>query len=119
MILSQIEMRSSVAPAPLAPKNGKTSSAAQETPVKRYIEGESDTSEDENVQMDVVIEFGDDEGSVENVELGGDGDEEEEEEEEEGDDSEDDGEDSEDSEINEFIDDEAEEYSDEENDESE
>ncbi|KXN87564.1 U3 small nucleolar RNA-associated protein 5 [Leucoagaricus sp. SymC.cos] len=115
MVLSQIEMRSSAAPTSLAPKHGKASSAAQEKPVKRYVEGESDSSDDElNAQMDVEIEIGDDEGSVEDVELGRDSEGEEDEVEEVGD--EDEGSDA--SSINEFIDDETEEYSEEE-DESE
>ncbi|KAJ3575909.1 hypothetical protein NP233_g777 [Leucocoprinus birnbaumii] len=117
MVLSQIEMRSSVAPAPLAPKSSKILSTAQETIVKHYVEGESDSSDDENAQMDVEIEIGDDDGSVENVELGGDSDEEDEDEDEDEEGDEDDEGDEEGSDINEFIDDEAEEYSDEDEDE--
>jgi len=126
MVLSQIEMRSSVAPAPLAPRKGKqpASSAAQGKPVSRYVEGESE-SDDEDERMDVEIEVGsgDEAGSIEDVELGGESDEEEDSAEESGDDSEDDDEEDEDEEgptMNGFIDDEAQEdYSDEEEDESE
>ncbi|KAF5355679.1 hypothetical protein D9756_004005 [Leucocoprinus leucothites] len=116
MVLSQIEMRSSVAPAPLAPKNGRALSSSQKTTVKHYVEGESDASDDENTQMDVEVEIGDDEGSVENVELGWDSDDDEADD-GDGDGDEDEENDSEGSDINEFIDDEAEEYSDEDDDE--
>src|SRR5580704_9292476 len=66
MALSQIEMRSSVAPAPLAPR-AKTSSDKQ---VTRYVEGESEDEE----QMDAEVEKDneDEAGSIEDVELGGD-----------------------------------------------
>lgn len=77
MVLSQIEMRSSLTPAPLASKNDKDSSLVKDKPVRRYVEGESDSSEDENIGMDVEIETGDEGGSVEDVELGGDTDEDE------------------------------------------
>ncbi len=126
MVLSQIEMRSSLTPAPLAPKNGKISSPAKDKPVRRYVEGESDSSEDENVGMDAEVEMGDEEGSVEDVELGGgsEGDEDEDDEDEEegsqGEGGEGEDEDSDELELNGFIDDEAEEYSeDEDEDESE
>ncbi|KXN88558.1 U3 small nucleolar RNA-associated protein 5 [Leucoagaricus sp. SymC.cos] len=108
MVLSQISMRSSVAPTSLAPKHGKASSAAQEKPVKRWCVLQE-------VYTDVEIEIGDDEGSVEDVELGRDSEGEEDEDEEVGDE----GEGYNASSINEFIADEAEEYSEEEEDESE
>ncbi|KAK0466384.1 WD40-repeat-containing domain protein [Desarmillaria tabescens] len=111
MVLSQIEMRSSVAPAPLVPKK----KAVKDKDVKRYVEGES---EDEEEEMDIEIEVDsdDDATSIEDVELGGSSDESEEEEEAEdtGDDEEDEDEDA--LVVNGFIDDEAEEYSDEESD---
>ncbi|RDB29056.1 U3 small nucleolar RNA-associated protein 5 [Hypsizygus marmoreus] len=113
MVLSQIELRSSIAPAPMAPRKGKEPSQ-QKSEVKRYVEGESGGESDEDdEQMDVVIESGDEDGSVEDVELGGDSDEEGE---SEGDEEEED-DDSEGPTMNGFIDDEAEEYS-EEDDES-
>ncbi|KAL9715986.1 Small subunit (SSU) processome component [Leucoagaricus gongylophorus] len=114
MVLSQIEMRSAVAPTPLAPKNGKLSSRVKKSNVKHYIEGESDTSD---AQTDVEIEIGDEEGSMENVELGGDSDDKDEDGEDEDDDNEDD--DDDEGSLNDFIDDEAEEYSDEDEDDDE
>jgi U3 small nucleolar RNA-associated protein 5 len=137
MVLQQVDLRSSVAPAPMASrgKKGKAPAHTVDTPeTRRYVEGESE-EEAEDV-MEVELEEGSDAGSVEDVELGAgseseaesdapdedDDDEEEEDEDEEDDD--DDGEDSEgDSEgdegprLNGFIDDEAEE--DEEDSESE
>ncbi|KAK0481593.1 hypothetical protein IW261DRAFT_1592704 [Armillaria novae-zelandiae] len=117
MVLSQIEMRSSAAPAPLVPKM----KAAKDNNVKRYVEGES---EDEEEEMDVEIEVdsGDDAGSIEDVDLGGSSDESGEEEAEDSEDDEDEDEDEdEDGDdgapiANGFIDDEAEEYSEEESD---
>ena len=85
--------------------------------MKHYIEGESDTSDGENAQTDVEIEIGDEEGSMENVELGGDSDDKDEDGEDEDDDNEDD--DDDEGSLNDFIDDEAEEYSDEDDDDDE
>ena len=110
MALSQMETRSSNAPAAstITPKAKK---AAVPHVVKRYVEGES---EDEDEDDDVGVEMDDDGGSLEDVELGGFDDMEEDEEEEE--------EEEEDSEegpgLNGFIDDEAEEdYSEDEDEE--
>jgi len=64
MVLSQIEMRSSIAPAPLAPQKRK-----QFQEVKLYVEGESEA--EEQVDGEAEVENGDDAGSVEDVELGG------------------------------------------------
>ncbi|KAJ7124829.1 WD40-repeat-containing domain protein [Mycena crocata] len=108
MVLAQIEMRSSVAPAPLVARKGTQASRGQGK-VPRYVEGES---ADEDEQMEVEVESGDDDGSVEDVELGGDSSEDEGSEEEEDDEDEEDEEDG----PNGFIDDQAEEdeeYSDE------
>jgi U3 small nucleolar RNA-associated protein 5 len=125
MVLQQVDLRSSAAPAPMAPRGGKGKApacAAGTHETRRYVEGESDEENAENV-MEIELEEGSDAGSVEDVELGADSGsdadsdvaEDEEEEEEEGE-EEDDGEDSEgDSEgdegprLNGFIDDEAEE----------
>ncbi|KIY67506.1 NUC189-domain-containing protein, partial [Cylindrobasidium torrendii FP15055 ss-10] len=127
MVLSQIEMRSSTIPAALT---GRKSKPVKTRNVKKYVEGESE-SEDEGAGMEVEVEVGsDDEGSVEDVELGGESSEEDEEEEGEEDDEEEDDDDEEDEEeddedsdgpvANGFIDDEAEdEFSDEESDGSE
>ncbi len=114
MVLSQIEMRSSTVPAPLVAKKDRP---AKDKSVKKYVEGESD--EDENVKMDVEVEVdSDDNGSVEDVELGGDDSDEESEEAEDSDEDED-GDESDNSDVpmqNGFIDDEAEEYSEEDSD---
>lgn len=106
MVLSQIELRSSAAPAPLAPRKGKEPSKKESTEVKRYVEGESAGESDDDDQMEVEVESGDEEGSVEDVELGGNSDDEDEES-----DDEDDDDDAEGPTMNGFIDDEAEEYS--------
>ncbi|KAI9445551.1 WD40 repeat-like protein [Lactarius indigo] len=129
MVLQQVDLRSSAAPAPMAPrgKKGKEPApmaGAHET--RRYVEGESDEESVGDV-MEVELEEGSDAGSVEDVELGAesgseaDSDAEEDEDEEGEDEEEDDGEGSEgDSEgdegprLNGFIDDEAEEDEDEE-----
>jgi U3 small nucleolar RNA-associated protein 5 len=135
MVLQQVDLRATAAPAPLAHggKRGKATAAAGPAGAReprRYVEGES---EQEAEAMDVELEEGSDVGSVEDIELGAesgsdadadadaDMDEDEEEEEyEEGLDGDDNGEDSEeDSEgdvgpwLNGFIDDEAEEVEDE------
>lgn len=130
MVISQIEMRSSTAPAPLtvpqAAKEGKKKKR-QHKKAAKYVEGES---EEEFDGMNVEVESGDDAGSVEDVELGGsdedddadeDSDEEEDEEDEddEGEDEEDDSDEGEGSKLNGFIDDEAEDEYTEEEDESE
>lgn len=107
MVLAQIEMRSSAAPAPLAPRKGKSKAVALEKNVKRYVEGESSSSDD-NGDVDVEVESGDsDDGSIEDVELGGESSDNETSDEED----EDSDESSEGRTMNGFIDDEAEEYS--------
>ncbi|TFK76707.1 NUC189-domain-containing protein [Pluteus cervinus] len=123
MVLSQIEMRSSVAPAPLVPKKGGDKANKSRKQVQRYVEGESDEgSEDEEDKMEVEVEAGSgDDGSIEDVELGGSGDEsDEDDDDDEEDDDEEDEDDDEEPTMNGFIDDEADEAStDEEEDESE
>jgi U3 small nucleolar RNA-associated protein 5 len=133
MVLQQVELRASTAPAPLAhgskPKKGKAPVGALVAGTRveplRYVEGESDEEEAAEA-MDVELEEGSDVGSVEDVELGAesgsgagsdvdeeDGDEEEDEGEDEdedyGEDSEEDSEGDEGPRLNGFIDDEAEE----------
>lgn len=113
MVLSQIEMRSSVAPAALAPqKDNKGRSTKTKRETRKYVEGES---EDEENQMDVEVEMDSDEdgGSVEDVELGADSQDDS----EEDDDDEDDYDDDEGPTLNGFIDDEADEFSEDEDDE--
>ncbi|KIJ70242.1 hypothetical protein HYDPIDRAFT_79324 [Hydnomerulius pinastri MD-312] len=118
MVLSQIEMRSSTAPAPLASKKDNTSRPNGLRQPTRYVEGESEDDEDQ-MNVEPSIESGDEEGSVEDIELGG-----ESEDDDEGGDDDDEDEDEEDSDgsgpaLNGFIDDEAEEFDDDEDDESE
>ncbi|KAL1952306.1 hypothetical protein VTO73DRAFT_1455 [Trametes versicolor] len=125
MVISQIEMRSSGPPAPLPmPKNRRgQNKQAKAREARRYVEGESDDEDEE--KMEVAVESADEEGSVEDVELGGDSSESEGEGDSvEGSDSDDEDEDSDDDgddpTMGGFIDDEAEEYSeDEDEDESE
>jgi U3 small nucleolar RNA-associated protein 5 len=130
MVLQQVDLRASTAPAPLA-RNGKgnrTPTAGKGGEPRRYVEGESE-EEVEADAMDVELEEGSDMGSVEDVEFGvesgsgagSDVDEEEDDEEEEnedkdedeewdeGEDSEEDSEGDESPRLNGFIDDEAEE----------
>ncbi|KAI0793306.1 WD40-repeat-containing domain protein [Abortiporus biennis] len=135
MVISQIEMRSSEAPAPLPlPKKGKGKEknvkAVNGKVPRKYVEGESE-DDDDAVMVDVEVESGDESGSVEDVELGGSSEEEEDdddvEDSEEGkddddedDEDEDEDEDSEDGggvRLNGFIDDEAEEFTGDEDDE--
>jgi len=122
LVLSQVELRSSSVPATLAPKSKPDSKATTAT---RYVEGES--SDDE--QMNAEVESQDEGGSVEEVELGdgsddedesddgefkagSDDDEESEPEETEGGDSDDDSSDAGGGlKMNGFVDDEAEEWS--------
>lgn len=110
MVLLQIEMHSL-----MAPKDGKPTSRVQESNVKHYVEGESDASDGENARTDVELEIGDEGGSMENVELGGDSEDKDEdgESDDEDDDEDDDGEDDDDDgSSNDFIDNEAEECND-------
>ncbi|KLO05708.1 NUC189-domain-containing protein [Schizopora paradoxa] len=118
LVLSQVELRSSTAPAQIAarkPKSKKRGKLASMEPTK-YVEGEST---DEEAGMDVEIEEDDDDdGSVEDVQLGEDSSGEEDEEEGSEDDEEDDEDDSDANLPNGFIDDEAEEeYSEDESEE--
>jgi len=102
MVLSQVEMRSSAAPAPVAVRRRGKGAAQNTEEVKRYVEGESEEEADD--QMDVEVESGDDAGSVEDVELGGESEEDEDDKEEDSEDDEEGG-----PTLNGFIDDEAEE----------
>jgi len=112
MVLSQIELRSSTAPTTLtspAEKRDKKSNV-----ITRYVEGESDSSNEEDTNVIVEIEH-DDADAIEDVELDGVS-----EEDEDDDDMSSESEDDEEEMHNSFIDDEAEEeYSDEENEDSE
>ncbi|KAF8807672.1 NUC189-domain-containing protein [Phlegmacium glaucopus] len=109
MVLSQIELRSSAAPAALTSLAEKRDKSNKKSTVMRYVEGESDSSNEEDTTMIVETEH-DGIDDIEEVELDGGS-------EDDGDnmssESEDDGEGTV---FNPFVDDEAEEeYSDEEN----
>ena len=132
MVLQQINLRASAAPAPLSHggKKGKAPAVTAREP-RRYVEGESEEEDEEEVDaMEVELEEGSDVGSIEDIELGvdsgseddGDGDmdgefedEDEGEDSEEGHDEDDSGDSEGDSEgdgrpwLNGFVDDEAEE----------
>ena len=112
MVLSQIELRSSAAPTTLTSPAEKRDKANKKNSVTRYVEGESDSSNEEDTN--VVVETEHDDVAIEEVELDGGS--------EVDDDMSNESEDDEEGiDHNSFIDDEAEEeYSDEENeDESE
>lgn len=113
LVLSQVELRSGNAPAPLPVRSKNIKKRGTAKAAQKYIEGESSDEEEEGEQMEVELEGGDDddEGSIEDVEFGGESDSEDgDEDESEGEDDEDDSdEDDEDNLVNGFIDDEAEE----------
>lgn len=69
MVLSQVELRASATPASLNSSVGRTEQTKKDRSVlKRYIEG--DTDSDDGVKA-VEVDSGD-EGSIEDIELGGD-----------------------------------------------
>ena len=69
MVLSQVELRASATPASLTSSVGRTEQTKKDRGVlKRYIEG--DTDSDDGVKA-VEVDSGD-EGSIEDIELGGD-----------------------------------------------
>jgi U3 small nucleolar RNA-associated protein 5 len=116
MVLSQIELRSSATPAPLAPQKVQHS-AQHKRVVRKYVEGESEEEESKN--MDIEVESGDDAGSIEDVELGGDDEEDSDEEDFDDASDSDDEDDDEGTTPNGFIDDEADEFDEDEDYESE
>lgn len=69
-VLSQIEMRSSSAPASLASKSRGPMNPFNARQPTRYVEGESEP-EGDRMNIEPQIESGDEEGSIEDVELGG------------------------------------------------
>lgn len=71
MVLSQVELRASATPASLTSSVGRTEQTKKDRgALKRYIEG--DTDSDDGVKIDVGVEVdSDDEGSIEDIELGG------------------------------------------------
>ncbi|KAI6105711.1 hypothetical protein F5141DRAFT_1006998 [Pisolithus sp. B1] len=123
MVLSQIEMRSSSAPAPLKSKKDGDSLLDRARQPTRYVEGESEDEDADAEEMaaEPLIESDGEEGSIEDIELGG--------ESSEGDDPEEGVEYSEGEEgsgsgssapaLNGFIDDEAEEFDDDEDEDDE
>lgn len=117
LVLSQMQIRSSVAPTPLVSKNEKTLKSKGN--VTKYIEGESEESEGEGRDEQINIEgIDDDDGSIEDVELGASSEDANSEESDEENDSEYE-DDIDIPTVNGFIDDEAEEYSEEEDSNSE
>jgi U3 small nucleolar RNA-associated protein 5 len=109
MVLAQIEMRSTSDAVSVHSLKAKPSQADKKAPF-RYVEGESD-EEDADVDMAIDVELSgeDNEGSIEDIEVGhSDSDLGQEDDEDEDED--------EDAEVNGFIDDEAEEWSDEDED---
>ncbi|KIK30563.1 hypothetical protein PISMIDRAFT_87254 [Pisolithus microcarpus 441] len=123
MVLSQIEMRSSSAPAPLKLKKDGDSLPDRARQPTRYVEGESENedADTEEVAAEPVIESDGEEGSIEDIELGGESGEEDDA--EEGVESSEGEEDSDSGgsapALNGFIDDEAEEFDDDEDEDDE
>ncbi|KAF9473183.1 NUC189-domain-containing protein [Pholiota conissans] len=75
MVLSQVELRASTAPARVAVFGRKAGKTKQESVVTRYVEGDTDSADDD-AKIDVQVEVDtDDEGSIEDIELGGESDE--------------------------------------------
>lgn len=118
-MLSQMQIRSSVAPAALVSKDEKASKGRAK--VTKYVEGESEGQESEDGgdgELMDIEEIDDDNGSIEDVELGSSSEDANSEDSDEGNDSEDE-DDMDEPTVNGFIDDEAEEYSEEEDSNSE
>jgi U3 small nucleolar RNA-associated protein 5 len=120
LMLSQIELRASAGPTILAPESKATGQKGIRSSLVNYVEGESDDSDDndEGGAEEMEVEDNDSKGSIEDVELGADsadsgsdesGQSESEEEEL-------DSEEGEELRFNGFIDDEAEEWSEEDED---
>ena len=117
LVLSQMQIRSSVAPTPLVSKNEKP--LKSKGLVTKYVEGESAESEGEGIDEQMDIEgIDDDDGSIEDVELGASSEDANSDESDEANDSEYE-DDMDVPTVNGFIDDEAEEYSEEEDSSSE
>ena len=122
LVLSQIELRASAGPASLAPASMAASQNGNKRSPVKYVEGESDSEDDgEGGTDEMEVEQDDGTASVEDVELGGNSasDEEEESGSEEEELGSEDEEGDEGPRINGFIDDEAEEWSEEEDDDFE
>lgn len=90
MVLSQIEMRSSSAPASTASKSRSLIQPENVRRPTRYVEGESE-EEGEWMNIEPPIESGDEEGSIEDVELGGESESDEEDEDQDEDEDKDEG----------------------------
>lgn len=122
LVLSQIELRSSAGPTVIAPESMKAGQKDDKRTSLKYVEGESDSQDEEDEGGDEMeIENDDGTGSIEDVELGADSASDQEDDSA----SEDeymDGENEESDEgprLNGFIDDEAEEWSEQEDEDSE
>lgn len=112
MVLNQVELRASTTPSSLPPS--KAGKRKPQNDVKQYVEGETDSEEEADTKMDAQIEDADDdEGSIEDIELGADTENEDEE------DDDDDDESLSGRDDDKLIDDEAEEYTGDEEDEEE
>ena len=122
LVLSQIELRASAAPTPLAPESMAAGQKGNKHRPVKYVEGESDSDDDDEGGTDEMeVEQDDGAASVEDVELGADSgsDEGEESGSEEEDSDNEDEESDEGPHLNGFIDDEAEEWSEEDDDDFE
>lgn len=76
LVLAQVELRSSSAPAPIRIRNDKSVNGAARkktgaTEPQKYVEGESSDESNDHVEVGVEDAEGEGEGSVEDVELGG------------------------------------------------
>lgn len=121
LVLSQIELRASAGPAPLGPESMAASKKGNKRSPMKYVEGESDSEDDDGGTGEMEVEQDDGTASVEDVELGADSASDEGEEsgsDDEDLDSTDEGSD-EGPRLKGFIDDEAEEWSEEEDDDFE
>ncbi|KAF8592000.1 NUC189-domain-containing protein [Ramaria rubella] len=116
LVLSQIELRASAGPTPLAPESKASKQKEGKQEPFKYVEGESESEEDDEDEMEV--ERDDDAGSLEDVELGRDSASEEEAEESESEEGSEENEEGSEEEMGliGFIDDEAEEWSEEDED---
>lgn len=115
LVLSQIELRASTGPTPLAPESKTTDRNGDKRRPLKYVEGESESEEDDEGD-EMEIERDDGTGSIEDVELGAKSasDEGEESASDEGELEDDESEEG--PRLNGFIDDEAEEWSDDDDD---
>jgi U3 small nucleolar RNA-associated protein 5 len=98
MILSQVESRASTTPALLTSSMVRMEKTRGDGVLKRYIEGDTDSDGEVKMDMGAEVDSGD-EGSIEDIELGGDSESDDEEDE--------DLSDRDDGSLTKFVDDEA------------